>query len=417
MAEPSPWDTSGTANSLADAIRRQAEAQSQGAAKAKAKKAGVSASPANPLEQLMQQIQGIRVEETPLSSLMSQATGMAGSQFDPLIEQLKGEMARTEKRGKSNQGEARAMYNALGSDIAGQAPEIAAQLDAASQETEGRYNQTQVDLQGGYNQQAQQQAELLKQLGIQAAAPAASQQATDDQAYFQQQSQSEENSALAQLMQMKNTDLSYNRQSADNTRLAGNNVASDIGAQLEDYMQTAGSKMSGLQSGRESAISGMLEQLKMQDAQRVEQSEGTEYDRLMDMFNLQLKMQEMAGKQAKDSAMSPLFKGTNGPAGAANYLGGVYGQGDTFTSDAIMELVNGVMGSEEAVTGKFTNDTMKDSMGAPMVMDTTPDYLIRMLRERMTKGDPENPLASPSFGTADMNHAINTLLAQMGKLK
>lgn len=416
MAEPSPWDTSGTANSLADAIRRQAAAQAQGAEKAKQKKAGIT-SPPNPLDQLMKQIQGISAEATPFDVLMRQASGTAGAQFDPLIEQLKGEMARTEKRGKSNQGEARAMYNALSQDIASEMPQITQQMAAASQETEDRYNQTQEQLKGQYDQQAQQQAELYKKLGIQAATPQATQQATEDQAYFQQQSQTDEDAALTLLNQMKNSDVSYNRQSADNTRLAGVNVASDIGAQLEEYMQSAGSKMTGLQSGRESAIQGMLAQLQQQDSQRMQQQENTEYDRLMDMFNLQLKMQEIQGKNSRTSAQDQLFKGTNGPSGASNYLSEVYGSGDSFSSKSIMEALNDVMASPEAVAGKYQSDELKDAYGNPMTLDVTPEYLQDMLRQRMTEGDPNSPLSNPTFGTADVNNAINALLAYMGKLK
>jgi hypothetical protein len=418
MAQPSPWDTSGTANSLADAIRRQADNQAKAAAVAKAKKSGVSATP-NPLDQLMQQIQSIQVQATPFDQLMQQATGSAGAQFDPLIKQLEAEMARTEKRGKANQGEAKSMYNALATDIAAEMPQITEQMNAASQETQNRYDQTQQDLKNQYNSQAQQQAELFKQLGIQAATPGASQQASEDQAYFQQQSQVDEDAAMQLLSQMKNSDISYNQQSADNTRLAGVNAASDIGAQLEDYMQTAGGQMSGLKSGRESAIQGMLAQLQQQDAQRMQEQENTEYDRLMDMFNLQLKMQEMQNDaNAKAGrAQDRLFKGTNGPSGASNYLSEIYGSGDTFTSKSIMDVLNDVMQSPEAVAGKYQSEEMKDSYGNPMTMDVTPEYLTDMLRQRMQEGSSDNPLGGASYNNADINNAINALLAYMGKLK
>jgi hypothetical protein len=410
MAQPSPWDTSGTANSLADAIRRQAAAQAAGAQKAKETKEGISS---NPLDQLMQQIQSINVDPTPLDVLMSQASGSAGAQFDPLIAQLKGEIARTRSRGKNNQKEAHAMYNALSSDIAAEMPEITNQMNQASQETEDRYNQTQQQLQDQYNQQAQDQAELFKQLGIQAAAPTVSQQAKDDQAFFQNQNQSDENSALALLSQMKNSDVSYNRQSADNTRLAGNNVAADIGAQLEDYLQGANSKLSGLEAGKQSAISAMLAQLQQQDAERVQTQQNTEYDRLIDMFNLQLKMQELASKNGSNASDS-IFKGTNGPAGTANYLGEVYG-GDTFSSKAITDVINQVMSSPEAIAGKYQSPDLKDAMGNPLTLNVTPDKLIYMLRAQMTKDG--QSVNGPTFDDADVNHAIDALLARLGRLK
>lgn len=416
MADPSAWSQTGTANSLADAIRRQAQAQSNAADKTKAKKSG-GGLPTSPLDQLMQQIQNISAEETPMNLLMQQATGTAGSQYDPLIAELAGEMARTEKRGKANQGEAKQMYNALATDIAGEMPDITSRMAQATDETQQRYDNTQGELKGQYDKQAAEQAALYKQLGIQAATPGASEQAKDDQAYFQQQSQTDEDAALQMLQEMQQGDVSYNQQSSDNTRLAGVNTAQDIGAQLEEYMQGAGSKMAGLQAGKDSAVSAMLAQLQQQDAERMASQEETEYGRLMDMFNLQLKMQEMQGKQASDAQNSQLFKGTNGPSGASNYLSQMYGSGDTFSSNAIMDVLTGVMSSPEAVSGKYQSPDLKDSMGNPATMTTSPEYLTDMLRNRMQEGDPESPLTNPNFSDMDMNNAINALLAYMGKLK
>lgn len=422
MANPSPLNPDfGT--SIADAIRRQAAAQSKMATMNSQAESHMSpalwdgGTSSNPLDQLMQQIQSINVKSTPLEQLMKQATGAAGSQFDPLIAELQGQMESTKQRGANNQNQARSMYNDLATDIAGQLPQITQQMQQASQETENRYNQTQQELKGQYDQQAQSQAELLKQLGIQAAAPDASQQAMEDQSYFQQQSQNDENSAMQLLSQMKNSDISYNQQSADNSRLAGNNVAQDIGSQLESYLQSAGSKLGGLKAGRESAVQGMLAQLQQQDGQRMQQQEQTQYSRLMDMFNLQLKMQEMQQKNAPKPA-DPLFKGTNGPSGASNYLSEVYGSNDSFSSKAIMDALNDVMGTPEAVAGQYQSKEFKDSLGQPKMMDVTPEYMTDLLRSRMQNGDSENPLGSQtSFDNADINNAINALMAYMGRLK
>lgn len=414
MATPGPWDTSGTANSLADAIRRQAASQAK---QAQQKSGLVSTGPeVDPFQQLMEQIQGINVAPTPYEQLLQQATGSAGAQYDPLIQELQAQMESTKKRGASNQQQARDMYNSLASDIAAEMPDITNQMAAANQETQNRYDQTQQQLKSEYNEQAAQQAALYKQLGIQAAAPEASQQAMEDQAYFQNQSQSDEAAALALLEQMKNSDVSYNRETSQNTRLAGENVAQDIGAQLEEYLQNAGGKLSGLRAGRESAIQGMLAQLQQQDAQRIQQQEETEYDRLMDMFNLQLKMQEMQNDQAAKSRANQLFKGTNGPSGASNYLSEIYGGGgDTFTSSAIMDAINDVMADPAVIAGSYESD-QKDQYGNPIQNKVTDQYMMDLLRRRMS-GEGQGPLSGTEFSNMDMNNAINALLAYMGKLK
>lgn len=416
MAQPNPWDPS----SIADVIRQQAAAQAKqaGSSSGLVDTGNLSQGPADPLSQLMEQINNIRVQSTPMELLMQQAQGSAGAQFDPLIAELQGQMSATQNRGKANQGQAKQMYGDLATDIAAEMPQITNQMAAASKETQNRYDSTQAALQGEYSKQAEAQNALFQKLGIQAAAPEASQQGMEDQTYFQNQMQSDETAALQLLSEMKNADVSYNRQSSDNTRLAGVNAAQDIGAQLENYLQQAGGKLSGLKAGRESAIQSALAQLQQQDAQRIDSEEDQQYDRLMDMFNLQLKMQEMQGGAADQNA---LFKGTNGPSGAANFLGEQYGGGDTYSSNAIMDAINDIMQSKEAVEGNY-DAGQKDAYGNPILTKTTDAKLQDMLRRRMSdEGQSDTSsllLGGPTqFSSADINNAIAALMAYQGKLK
>src|SRR5687768_13994775 len=153
MAEADPWDTGGLAASLADAIRRQANTQAKIADdKMSANRTGAVTAP-DPFQQLIQQIQSINVEATPYDTLLRQATGTAGSQFDPLIQQLAAEMKSTEQRGQRNQSQAKQMYGDLATDIAAEIPQITQQMRQAQQSTEQQYNQTQEALQGEYNDQ------------------------------------------------------------------------------------------------------------------------------------------------------------------------------------------------------------------------------------------------------------------------
>jgi hypothetical protein len=418
MAEPSPWDNKGMAGTLADAIRNQARVQAQ-----MASNGGVSPlqqqssiAPVNPLEQLAKQIQGINVASTPLDMLRQQASSTVAPQYDQMIRALQAQMGQTKERATNNQATAKQMYGDLATDIAAQIPEITNQMAQASQETENRYNDTQAQLQGQYNQQQEQQAALLKNLGIQAAAPEASQQAMEDQAYFQNQSRSDEANALQMLKEMGQSDVAYQNQSANNTRLAGNNAAADIGAQLEQYLQGAQGELNNLNFSKQDAITSMLTQLQQQDSQRVQQQEQQEYGRLMDMFNLQMQMQAQTDKANTENNVSSLFKGTNGMSGTANYLDEVYG-GDSFTKNNIADLINNVMSDPTVIAGKYQSPDMKDAMGNPVMMDVNDNYMIDLLRKQMQQGDPNRPLSSPNYSDYDMNNAINGLLARLGRLK
>lgn len=416
MAIPGPFNPGGTAASLADAIRAQAAAQTK---RATGRSGLVDTSQVNtpdPFSQLLQQIQSIRVEPTPYDQLLRMATGQAGAQFDPLIRELEGQISATTKRGKANQKEARQMYNALARDIAAQMPEITNQMAQASREAEQRYNDTQAALQNEYNKQAEAQAALFKKLGIQAAAPEASQQAMEDQTYFQNQIRSDKAAALQLLDEMENADVSYNRETANNTRLAGENTAQEIAAQLEDYLQQANSKLGGLRAGRQSAIQAMLAQLQQQDQERIARQEQQEYDRLMDLFNLQMKMQQMQQDALNKRLQNQgLFKGTNGPSGAANYLSEVYG-GDTFTPTAIMDAINAVMENPAVVAGEYDTGR-KDMYNQPIMNKVTDEYLRQLLIQQLNQQGGAGPLSATQFSNADINNAINALMAYRGRLK
>lgn len=405
MAGPGIFNPSGTAGSIADAIRAQAAAQSQQAQQ----KSGL-VNTADPLQQLMDQINAISVPATPYDQLLNQAQGQAGAQFDPLIAELKGQISSTTNRAHSNEHQAKQMYGDLATDIAAQMPQITNQMAQASKDTQNRYDQTSAALQGEYDKQAENQAALFKKLGIQAAAPEASQQAMEDQTYYQNENNTDKASALSLLDEMKNADVSYNQQSADNTRLAGVNTAQDIGAQLEDYLQQANSKLSGLQAGRSSAIQSALAQLQQQDSQRINSQENTQYNHLMDLFNLQLKMQQMQGQNNQS-----LFKGTNGPSGASNYLSEIYGPSDTFSSKEIMNAINDVMSNPNVIAGQYDSGK-KDAYGQPIETKVNDQYLTDLLRQRMS-GAGQGPLSGTQFSNADINNAINALLAYEGKLK
>lgn len=420
MARPGPFDVEGTGTSLADALRAQADNQAREAERKKNRSRGGRNSAPNPLDQLMEQIQSINVEPTPFEVLLEQARGTAGAQYDPLITELKAQMGATKRRAKGNKREARQMYNALSKDIRSDTPQIVAEQRAAEREAKNRYNETRQEIGGQYDQQAKEQAALLKQLGIQAAAPDASQQQAEDESYFKNQVSSDRNADLAMLKEMYQADRAYNRETADTTRLAGINAAGDIQAQLEDYLQTAGGKLAGYRSGKQSAIQAMISQLQQEDTERVEKAEGQEYDRLMDMFNLNLKLQEMARRaQEAASRASGLFKGTNGPSGMGNYLAEMY-PNDRFSRNEISDAINDVMAHPDVVAGRIPAG--EDQYGRSQSNAMTDEYMIDLLRRRMNEGDLKdstkpNALSTPEFSNSDINNAINALLAYMGKLK
>lgn len=426
---PGPMDPN-FGMSIADLLRKQAAnvagdtSHEYARQNAESQSKNLWEAPKSPIQQLMEQIQGINIAPTPLEQLQALASNQASGQFDPLIQALQGEMQSKQSRGVANQGEARQMYGSLADDIANQLPEITNRMSQASQQAQDQYANTQNAMQGEYQKNAQAQNELFQKLGIQAAAPDASQQAMDDQAYFQQQSKLDETNAVQALQQMMQSDVGYNQKTSQNTRLAGENTAQDIGNQLEDYMTQANSKLGGLQSGKQSAMNAMLQQLQMQDQQRIQTGQQAEYQKMMDMAKLQMDMQRLGNETltAQSNATKALgaggqsdslFKGTNSQAGAANYLGEAY-KNDSYTQNAIMDAINRVLGSKEAIAGQYEdpNSPVNPVTGKHDTLKVNDRYLQDQLRAAMQGGGNNGP----HFETADVNNAINALMAMLGKL-
>lgn len=355
-------------------------------------------------DQLQNQLHGIQVAPTPLDILKRQASATVGAQYDPQIEALKREMGSTEKRAKKNQKSVKGMYKALGSDIDSQMAAIGHQFDQAESEANSRYADAKNALQGSYNEQAANQDAVLRRLGIAAAEPDANQQMNADQAYFQQQQSSDKRQLLDALAQMEGADKSYNRQSADNAVLAGTNRAADIGTQLEDYLQQAGGQLTGLMSGKESAVAAMLAQLQQSDAQNVHQQEQDAFNRIMALNRFQL---DIAKQQAANQPQAPesLFKGTTGLSGMTNYLAELYPDNTGRATD-ISSLVEEVLRDPTVVSGKQRIPGAYNGQDA--LVDMTPEYIMNLIRKRGLKDH---------MSGSDINNAMNAYLAYAGKLR
>src|ERR1700754_1830312 len=266
MASPF-LNPSGTANALQRAIDKQAEAMRAGANPTNSPSMAVGGSlyQASPLDllqqQLNQQLAQIPDYTTPTDQLRQQAEAQMNSQYDPLIQALQQQIQQTTSRATKNEGQAKDMYNSLAQGLAADIPQITQQAKAAQDETSNRYSQASQQLQNEYKTQANDQQDVLQRLGIQAAAPEANQQASTDQAYFQQQNDLSKQQALDAQQQQQASATNYQQNLSDTSRQAGLNTAQDIASQLEDYLQGANSQLGGLQAQRSSGIEALLGQL------------------------------------------------------------------------------------------------------------------------------------------------------------
>lgn len=400
--------------SLAEIIEKQAASQ-----KRQAEEKALSNNPAfaNPFQslqdQLFSQVNNINVAPTPLEQLRDMAQKQVAAQFDPMITALGQEMKTHETRGKRSQSSAREMYGALSQDYLSQLPQLTQQYAAEDAATDQRYDQAQQQMQSGYDKNASEQNALLKQLGIQAAAPDASQQMKEDQSYFQNQMEMDQQGAMNALNEQQMAQQDYQRNLGNNAKMAGENLASDIGQQLEDYLGQAQSQMTQLNGQKGSALEALVAQLQQQDAERVAQTRQQEFDNMMKMFNFQLSAQNsMMDNMPKPAETGFGAEGTltSGLPGAQNYLASIYPDQPILATN-LMEQLNDVLSNKQVTEGKFVLDPGDPAMGkAPKYSDVGQQMMEDLLRREFEK-------EGNRYGTQDINATIAALQAYLGKLR
>lgn len=371
-------------------------------------------------QDLLAQVQGINSQFTPDDVLRSQAQSQVSAQYDPLIQQLQGQMDRTTNRAHENQDKARSMYNSLGDSFMNSIGDINSQNQQAQNDASNRYDSAVARMQQQYADQASQQQAIMNRLGIQAAqGDPRLQQAATDQNYFQNTMQMDKQHQLDMLQGQNQADQGYQRGIASSSKLAGENTAQDIGRQLEDYLGQSNDKLTGLRTQEVSDLTNLFNQLKGQDQQRVSSANSAAFNQLMalnnfqldalkaqnqstnDQNNLALKLQELQQK------MNGNMLGQNsGMSGAANLLAQRYGT-DTNTATLLQNILAQTLSSPDVVSGK---QLIQDpATGADTTVPMTPEYVMQKLRELAAQNNVKNG--------GDINNLIDAYLAYNGSFK
>ena len=401
------------AGSLAEAIEKQAAVQ-----KAQAAQSSGSTS-TDPFAMLQQQLYGaansINVAATPLEQLQKMAQQQVSAQFDPQIQALMAETATHANRAKKSESTARKMYGALAQDFMSQLPELTNQFKAEDAATNQRYDQAQQQMNQEYDTQAANQDAVLKRLGVQAASQDASQQASDDQKYFQSQGNLDQQNALSALQQQQQAQSDYTQNLGNTSKMAGENTAQDIASQLSDYMTQSDSQLNSLQSQKGAAIAALLSQMQGQDQSRVQTQSQQQFDNMMKLFNFQLAAQK-AGQSANGGSSAGGFGTgtgagslTSGLPGAQNYLASQYPDQPILASH-LMQQLNDVLSNKEITQGKFQLTPGDPSMGkAPTYSKVGQQYIEDLLRHQFEQ-------QGGRYSTGDINATMAALEAYLGKL-
>lgn len=227
---------------------------------------------------------------TAYDEYLKQAQQIYAPQFDFLDQQA----ASTKKQATTSKSELTALYNALSKDILAQQPGINQNYSTGIGGVNAAYGQGIGDINKMYDTSRDSQLAILKQLGIEQAAPNILQDNANGRTFIEQIMKANQQGTTNAMRQMNQADLSFNRETANSSRLAGVNQRSQIDRQLLDILNQISGKRADIMSNVNQTAMGMqseaakLAQAQAEAAQRQQNWQ--------DEFNLRLA--EDAAKQA-----------------------------------------------------------------------------------------------------------------------
>jgi X-X-X-Leu-X-X-Gly heptad repeat protein len=303
------------------------------------------------VEQLSSPVQrptGVDTED-----LMSQIQKALNPLYDARAQKAQGQSDRA-------RGEVKDMYRALSNDYERLAPVAKEQAAQAQEEIQGLYGQLRSNIQGDYSRVAKEQADLFKQLGIEEAAPEVLGEQQDMTNQALKSAQENQMQQEQRYMDMGNIDQTYYQEGSPLATMAGNEISTDLLAQLQDFLtQNESERVSGIQSSYLDQL-GQANSLLAQQQQQADSEMGRRQEMLWSM--LQGTMQGKQQALTPDSIMQSL---------------------DPNSQQALAKAFTSLQRSPEAVYGKARDPR---NASAPFV-ETTPEWYLSQADEMLRRGE------------------------------
>lgn len=243
------------------------------------------------------------------SDLRAQAAAIAGAKYDPVIAGLRNQASQATRRGEQGQRDVISIFNQLSDSLKGDIPTIEGQYDAASQKQGQQFADLKQGIADQYAKSQQEQADIYKQLGIEAAASDVVPQQQTDKDYFTNRASTDaqvQNSALTQERQGM---VDYTNRHSQNARTEGTQRSADILANLNALLEQFNSNIAGQESAKQQeTLAGFLG-LKQQNQQSAAQQAQNAFQNYIATLNVgrnlrsdeldnALKMKQLQGSQA-----------------------------------------------------------------------------------------------------------------------
>jgi hypothetical protein len=243
------------------------------------------------------------------NDLRAQAAAIAGAKYDPVIAGLRNQASQATKRGEQGQKDVISIFNQLSDSLKGDVPTIEGQYNEAQQKQTGQFNDLKQGIQDQYAKSQAEQAQIYKDLGIQAAASDVTPQQQTDRDYFTNRASTDaqvQNSALTQERQGM---VDYTNKHSQNARTEGTQRSADILANLNSLLEQYNSNIAGQEAAKQQeTLAGFLN-LKQQNQQSAGQQAQNAFQNYIATLNVgrnlksdeldnALKMKQLNGAQA-----------------------------------------------------------------------------------------------------------------------
>lgn len=239
------------------------------------------------MSQLQQMLGGMSTPSVDVNAMQGYLAQQIAGQFDPQISSLKNEMGAAKKRAAGAKKDMRSIYGDLVGYYEGKSAPTKANSKAAKAEAANRTSSLKSSITEDYSSRLKEQVDMYKQLGIEAAAPSATEGQSSDQADALSNTDTMGAADQSALQTQEQGDLAYWDEGSAIANTQGAEVQGDLTQQLQGYLNQQNSSLAQLQGAKKSAFNQGMVQLQQQAASQAQQNQSQLWQRMMDLARLQ----------------------------------------------------------------------------------------------------------------------------------
>lgn len=264
------------------------------------------------LENMLKSFGGM--SQPDISSLKSELQKAIAGQYDPQITNLNNEMGQAKKRTAGAKKDIKALYNDLVGYYQGQLAPTKARGESYKKEAKQSGDALKQSITDDYTQRLREQVDMYKQLGIEAAAPSATEGQMADQTNQMAVADNTSSAEQAALTQEEAADMAYWSEGSGIAKSEGADTQAALDMQLQDYLNKQGGQLALLKGQKDAAYNQGLINLQQQAAESAAKQQNELWNRMLDLAKLKQSMARAAGGSGGGSTP------TKGLAGALGYL-------------------------------------------------------------------------------------------------